>query len=143
MHERKPRLLVKGLTEKNDHRGLSIFLVCLFLAAIAHPASADLSVKRDDFGVLDALADTLEKRKNSGESVVAVNGATQALAIVDSNARIVQGGDAIVDAQEFLNDMELRQTTPLVEQHPRPYQFLLKPCFQLKTLEFQISLVLA
>lgn len=125
MDERKPRLLVKGLTKKSDHRGLSIFLVCLFLAAIAHPASADLSVKRDDFGVLDALAETLEKRKNSGESVVAVNGATQALALVDSNARIVQSGDAIVDAQEFLNGMELRQTTPLVEQHPRPYQFLL------------------
>ena len=125
MDEREPRLLVKGLIRKSDHRGLSIFLVCLFLAALAQPVTADLSVKRDDFGVLEALAETLEKRKNSGESLVAIDGATQALALVDANARTVESGDAIVDAQAFLDDMEMRETTPLVAQHPRPYQFLL------------------
>ena len=73
MDEREPRLLVKGLIRKSDHRGLSIFLVCIFLAALAQPVTADLSVKRDDFGVLEALADTLDKRKNSGESLVAID----------------------------------------------------------------------
>ena len=66
MDERKPRLIRQGLPQKADPRRAAIFLVLVMMSSIAVPVNADVSVARDDFGVLDELAQTLADRKQSG-----------------------------------------------------------------------------
>ena len=87
MDERKPRLIRQGLPQKADPRRMSIFLVLVMMSSIAVPVNADVSVATDDFGVLDALAQTLADREQSGESLIAVQGADNSLAYVDAAAR--------------------------------------------------------
>ena len=44
--------------------------------------------------------------------------------MVDASKRPVQAGDALADAENVLNQVELRDTSPFEEDHPRPYEFL-------------------
>jgi hypothetical protein len=94
------------------------------LFSMMPPVSGDVTVARDDFGVLDAFASTLEDRAAEDESLVALQGAQSAFALVDASKRPVQGGDALADAENVLNQVELRDTSPFEEDHPRPYEFL-------------------
>ncbi|MEK9907411.1 MAG: hypothetical protein VW540_06480, partial [Gammaproteobacteria bacterium] len=61
------RMLHRGLATPPPKRVLPVLLVLLMLGALMQPASANLSVARDDFGVLDELAQTLEQRADAGE----------------------------------------------------------------------------
>ena len=125
MDERKPRLIRQGLPQKADPRRMSIFLVLVMMSSIAVPVNADVSVATDDFGVLDALAQTLADREQSGESFIAVQGADNSLAYVDAAARPITTGDALSEADSYLDDIEMRDSAPFESDHPKPYQFLI------------------
>lgn len=125
MDERKPRLIRQGLPQKADPRRMSIFLVLVMMSSIAVPVNADVSVATDDFGVLDALAQTLADREQSGESLIAVQGADNSLAFVDAAARPITTTDALSEADSYLEDIEMRDSTPYEADHPKPYQFLI------------------
>lgn len=124
MDEGSMRMVRGGLPQKTDPRRLAVALVVIMLASLIQPVSADVSVARDDFGVLDALAETMEKRADDSEDLVAIQGAQNSFALLDSSKRPVQSGDALRDAEGYLDQVELRDTSPLEEDHPRPYDFL-------------------
>ena len=94
------------------------------LLSMMQPVSGNVTVARDDFDVLDAFAATLEDRAAESESLVAIQGAQSAFALVDASKRPVQSGDALADSENVLNQVELRDTSPFEEDHPRPYEFL-------------------
>ena len=104
---------------------MAVFLVILMFASVAPPVQADLSVTRDDFGVLDALEDTLKSRTASGESELATEQALEALNAVDLNARPLNANDALSEASAYLDNVTLRDSTPFEVDHPRPYEFLI------------------
>ena len=124
MDEPALRLLRVGLPQPNRRGRLAVFLVSVMLLSMMQPVSGNVTVARDDFGVLDAFAATLEDRAAEGESLVAIQGAQSAFALVDASKRPVQSGDALADAENVLNQVELRDTSPFEEDHPRPYEFL-------------------
>ncbi|MBT4070144.1 MAG: hypothetical protein HOL72_00280 [Euryarchaeota archaeon] len=125
MDERKPRLIRQGLPQKADPRRMAIFLVLVMMSSIAVPVNADVSIARDDFGVLDALVQTLADREQSGESVIAIQGADNSLAYVDAAARPTTSSDALSEADGYLDDVEMRDASPFETDHPKPYQFLI------------------
>ena len=124
MDEPALRLLRVGLPQPNRRGRMAVLLVGIMLFSMMPPVSGDVTVARDDFGVLDAFASTLEDRAAEGESLVAIQGAQSAFALVDASKRPVQTGDALADAENVLNQVELRDTSPFEEDHPRPYEFL-------------------
>jgi len=124
MDEKPTRVIRAGLPQSGDPRKAALLLVVVMLLSIMQPVSADVTVARDDFGVLDALAETLESRSDANEELVAINGAQESFAILDASKRPVQAGDALSDAENYLSQVELRDTSPLIEDHPRPYNFL-------------------
>ncbi|MEJ6715461.1 MAG: hypothetical protein QNL20_00105, partial [Euryarchaeota archaeon] len=79
---------------------------------IATPAEADLSVSRDDFGVLDALEDTLNSRTQSGEDEIATQEALEALNAVDLNARPMGENDALSEASAYLDNVTYETAPP-------------------------------
>ena len=52
MDERKPRLIRKGVPQKVGTSRVAVILVLLLLTSILTPVQADVSVARDDFGIL-------------------------------------------------------------------------------------------
>jgi hypothetical protein len=126
MDERKPRLIRQGLPQKADPRRAAIFLVLVMMSSIAVPVNADVSIARDDFGVLDELAQTLADREQSGESFIAIQGADNSLAYVDAAARPITATDALSEADGYLEDVEMRDATPFEVDHPKPYQFIIE-----------------
>ncbi len=119
------RVLRAGLPQKRDPRRMAVFLVFLMMASIGTPVEADLSVSRDDFGVLDALEETLNSRTASGEDELATQEALEALNAVDLNARPLNENDALSEASAYLSNVSLRDSTPFEVDHPRPYEFLI------------------
>ena len=99
-------------------------LVSVMLVSLMQPVSGNVAVAQDDFGVLDAFADTLADRAQEGESLVALQGAQSSFALLDASKREVRSGDALADAEGFLDQVELRDTSPMEVDHPRPYEFL-------------------
>ena len=124
MDEPALRVLRAGLPQPHRHGRTAVVLVALMLVSLMPPVSGDVTVARDDFGVLDAFADTLADRAAEGESLVALQGAQSSFALLDASKRSVQPGDALADAENVLDQVELRDTTPFEEDHPRPYEFL-------------------
>ena len=124
MDEPALRVLRAGLPQPHRHGRTAVVLVALMLVSLMPPVSGDVTVARDDFGVLDAFADTLADRAAEGESLVALQGAQSSFALLDASKRSVQPGDALADAENVLEQVELRDTTPFEEDHPRPYEFL-------------------
>ena len=55
MDECEPRLIRAGLPQLHDNRKSAVFLVLLMFISVAQPVTADSSISRDDFDVLDAL----------------------------------------------------------------------------------------
>lgn len=124
MDEPALRVVRAGLPQSQNGKGLAFLLVGVMLFSLMQPVSADVSVARDDFGVLDALAETLADRADTGEEIVAIQGSQNSFALLDSSKRPVQSGDALADAENYLDQVELRDTSPMEEDHPRPYEFL-------------------
>ncbi|MED6319650.1 MAG: hypothetical protein VX451_06110, partial [Candidatus Thermoplasmatota archaeon] len=124
MDEPSLRLLRVGLPQPNPRGRTAILLVAVMLLSMMQPVSGNVTVARDDFDVLDAFAATLEDRAAESESLVAIQGAQSAFALVDASKRPVQSGDALADSENALNQVELRDTSPFEEDHPRPYEFL-------------------
>ena len=125
MDECKPRLIRAGLPQTGDSRKSAVFLVLLMFISVAQPVSADTSISRDDFEVLDALMETLSMRTENGEAEVAVSSAESALSAVDAVARPVGNDDPLTVANTFLDNVSMRDASPYEPDHPRPYEFLM------------------
>tara|TARA_B100000459_G_scaffold144698_1_gene107936 strand:- start:13389 stop:18071 length:4683 start_codon:yes stop_codon:yes gene_type:complete len=125
MVESQPRLIRVGLPQNSDPRRMAVLLVFLMLISLTQPASANLSVSRNDFGVLDELDDTLSKRTDNDEASVASQGAIDALNAVDLAQRPIDSTDPLSEASGYLDGLELRDSSPFVADHPRPYEFLM------------------
>ena len=125
MDEVAVRVVRAGLPQKRDPRRMAVFLVVLMFASIAQPVQGDLSVTRDDFGVLDALEETLNARTQSGEGELATQAALTALNDVDSSARPIGPNDALTEASAYLDNVTLRDSSSFEVDHPRPYEFLI------------------
>ena len=125
MVEGQPRLIRVGLPQASDPRRMAVAMVVLMFISMAQPAGADLSVSRNDFGVLDELEDTLSKRTASGEAVAAASGAADALNAVDLAQRPIDETDPLSQASSYLDSLELRDASPFEPDHPRPYEFLM------------------
>ncbi|MEK9651006.1 MAG: hypothetical protein VW102_02285 [Poseidonia sp.] len=119
------RVVKAGLPQPRRRGRLAVMLVSVMLLSIMQPVSGNVAVARDDFGVLDALADTLADRAAESESLVALQGAQSSFALVEASKREVKAGDALADAESYLDQVELRDTSPLEVDHPRPYEFLI------------------
>jgi hypothetical protein len=104
---------------------MAVAMVILMFISMAQPAGADLSVSRNDFGVLDELDDTLSKRTANGEAIAAAEGAADALNAVDLAQRPVDATDPLSQASSYLDSLELRDASPFEVDHPRPYEFLM------------------
>ncbi len=125
MDEQGPRLLRAGLRQPDRRGRMAATLVVIMLMSLLQPVSGNVSVAREDFGVLDAFAQTLAERSAESESLVALQGAQSSFALLDAAKRPVKPGDALVDAEGYLDQVTLRDTSPLEEDHPRPYEFLM------------------
>jgi len=125
MVESQPRLIRVGLPQSSDPRRMAVAMVLLMFISLAQPVSADLSVSRNDFGILDELDDILSKRTENDEARFAALGAVAALNSVDLAQRPVDSSDPLSQANGYLDSMELRDSSPFVADHPRPYEFLL------------------
>jgi hypothetical protein len=125
MDECKPRLIRAGLPQSGDPRKSAVFLVLLMFISIAQPVSADTSITRDDFDVLDSLMETLSMRKENGEAAIANNQAESALGAVDAAARPIGSNDPLNVANRFLDNTTMRDSSPMEVDHPRPYEFLM------------------
>ena len=124
MVEEAIRLIRPGLKQPKRGR-LAFFLVLVMLIPLFQPVQADITVRQDDFDLLETLSDVMALQESSDDSVVAVGSSTSALALVEAAKRESQAGDPLDDATQYLNNVELRDTTPLAEDHPRPYEILL------------------
>ena len=107
-----------------QRRAPAVVLLLLFLVPIAQPVTT-AEIASDDFGILDALDELLEDRSLSSSDLIAESIATNTLASVDAAARDVREGDAIVEAERFLDGLEVRDSSPFEPDHPRAYEFLL------------------
>jgi len=125
MVESQPRLIRVGLPQSSDPRRMAVAMVLLMFFSMAQPVGADISVSRNDFGVLDELDEILSKRTDNGEGSVAAQGATDALNAVDIAQRPVDSSDPLSQATSYLDSLELRDSSPFVADHPRPYDFLM------------------
>jgi hypothetical protein len=94
---------------------------------IFNPVSANENVGRDDFGVLETMANALIEQRDSGEDELARNGAESVLSALESRGREIGDGDALLATDGLIGDISMRQTTPLEPSHPRPYELLTNP----------------
>ena len=125
MVESQPRLIRVGLPQNSDPRRMAVAMVLLMIISLAQPVGADISVSRNDFGVLDELNEILSKRTDNDEATVATQEAVDALNAVDLAQRPVDSSDPLSQASGYLDSLELRDASPFVADHPRPYEFLM------------------
>ena len=81
-----------------------------FSRPIVQPVTT-AEVATDDFGILDALDELLEDRSVSGSDLIAEEMASSTLSSVNAAARDVREGDAIVEAERFLDGLEVKFST--------------------------------
>ena len=103
---------------------MAFIIFLIMITPVFQPVGADLSVAKDDFGVLDAMTDALAKRSDSGEDELAQNRAEAVLSAVTAKGRVVADGDAILATDGVIGSMSMRDTTPPPIDHPRPYEML-------------------
>ena len=118
------RLIRPGLHRPKRTR-LATFLVLVLLLPIFQPVQADVSVERDDFGLMEKLTDLMDLQEASDDSIVAAGASTSSLALVEAAKRESRDGDPLNDSTGYLSQAELRDTTPPEPDHPRPYEVLL------------------
>ena len=127
MSESSVRMLHRGVPQPLDSRKVAILLVIVMLLPIFNPVSADESVGRDDFGVLETMVNALTNQSNSGEDELAHNSAEGILSALEARGREIGDGDALLATDGVIGDITMRQTDPLVPSHPRPYVYLTDP----------------
>ena len=127
MSESGVRLLHRGVPQPLDSSKVAIMLVIVMLLPIFSPVSANESVGRDDFGVLEAMADALAEQRDSGEDDIARNSAEGILSALEARGREIGDGDALLATDGVLGDITMRETDPLTPSHPRPYVYLTEP----------------
>ena len=125
MDECNPRLVRPGLPQAGDPRKPALFLILLMILSISQPATAETTISRDDFEVIDALMETLATRTDNGEAEIASSSAEGALAQVDANARDMLPSDPLSVSNSFLDNITMRDSSSLEPDHPRPYEFLM------------------
>ena len=118
------RLIRPGLHRPKRTR-LATFLVLVLLLPIFQPVQADVSVERDDFGLMEKLTDLMDLQEASDDSIIAAGASTSSLALVEAAKRESRDGDPLNDSTGYLSQAELRDTTPPAPDHPRPYEVLL------------------
>ena len=124
MVEEAIRLVRPGLHQPKRGR-LAAFLVVVLLVPIFQPVQADISVERDDFGLMEKLSDLMELQESSDDAVIAAGSSASSLALVEAAKRESREGDPLNDATEYLSQAQLRDTSPSEPNHPRPYEILL------------------
>ena len=125
MQQDAARLLHPGVRPSQvQRRAPAVVLLLLFLVPIAQPVTT-AEIASDDFGILDALDELLKDRSLSSSDLIAESIASTTLSSVDAAARDVGEGDAIVEAERFLDGLEVRDSSPFEPDHPRAYEFLL------------------
>jgi len=124
MTEPVVRLLHAGLPAAINGQRMAFIIFLIMITPVFQPVGADLSVAKDDFGVLDAMAEALAKRSDSGEDELAQNSAEAVLSAVTAKGREVADGDAILATDGVIGSMSMRDTTPFAIDHPRPYEML-------------------
>ena len=127
MSESGVRLLHRGVPQPLDSSKVAIMLVIVMLLPIFSPVSADESVGRDDFGVLEAMANALIEERDSGEDDIARNSAEGVLSALEARGREIADGDALLATDGVIGDITMRETEPLTPSHPRPYVYLTDP----------------
>ena len=121
------RMLHRGVPQPLDSRRVAILLVIVMFLPIFNPVTAEESAGRDDFGVLEAMANALNEQRESGEDDIANNSAEAVLSALESRGREIGDGDALLATDGIIGDITMRDTTPLNASHPRPYVFLTEP----------------
>ena len=121
------RVLHRGVPQPLDSKRVAIVLIIVMFLPILNPVTADQTVGREDFGVLEAMANALSEQQNSGEEELARNSAEAVLNALESRGREIGNGDALLATDGILGDINMRQTTPLEPSHPRPYELLTNP----------------
>ena len=127
MSDQGVRMLHRGVPQSLDSRKVAILLVIVMFLPIFNPVAADESVGRDDFGVLEAMANALTEQRDSGEDELAKNSAEGIISALEARGREIGEGDALLATDGVLGDISMRQTDPLEPSHPRPYVFLTDP----------------
>ncbi len=121
------RMLHRGVPQPLDSRRVAILLVIVMFLPIFNPVTAEESAGRDDFGVLEAMANALNEQRESGEDDIANDSAEAVLSALESRGREIGDGDALLATDGIIGDITMRDTTPLNASHPRPYVFLTEP----------------
>ena len=121
------RMLHRGVPQPLDSRKVAVMLVIVMLVPIFSPVTADESVGRDDFGVLEAMANALTAQRDSGEDELAENSAEGILSALEARGREIGNGDALLATDGVIGDISMRETDPLEPSHPRPYVYLTDP----------------
>ena len=127
MSETSVRLLQHGVPRPLNGRKVAIVLVLVMFLPIFQSTTANVSVGRDDFGVLEAMADALAKQRDSGEDAFAHNSAEAILDAVAAKGRPIGEGDALLATDGILGNIVMRESTPFEPSHPRPYVYLTDP----------------
>ena len=78
------RMLHRGVPQPLDSRRVAILLVIVMFLPIFNPVTAEESAGRDDFGVLEAMANALNEQRESGEDDIANNSAEAVLSALES-----------------------------------------------------------
>ena len=120
-------MLHRGVGKPLGGQRLAIFLVLVMMTPLLQPVNAEVGVGRDDFGVLEAMANALENQHDSGEDSIAKSSAEAILDALDSRGRLIGDGDALLATDGVLGDISMRETAPLEADHPRPYEYLIDP----------------
>ncbi len=121
------RLLHRGVPSPIDSRKVAILLVLVMILPILNPVSANDVAARNDFGVLEEMANALAEQRDSGEAELANTEAEAVLAALQSRGREIGNGDALLATDGHLGDIVMRDTSPLEPSHPRPYVYLVDP----------------
>ncbi len=121
------RMLHRGVPQPLNSSRVAVLLIIIMFLPIFNPVTADESAGRDDFGVLEAMANALAKQRDSGEDQLAHDSAEAVLSALESRGREIGDGDALLATDGIMGDITMRETTPLETSHPRPYVFLTEP----------------
>jgi len=121
------RMLHRGVPLPLDSRRVAVLLVIIMFLPILNPVTGDESAGRDDFGILETMTNALAEQRDSGEDELAHDSAEAVLSALESRGREIGDGDALLATDGIIGDISMRETTPLVESHPRPYVFLTEP----------------
>ena len=87
MVEEAIRLIRPGLHQPKRGR-LAVLLIAVLLIPIFQPVQADISVERDDFGLMEKLSDLMEVQEASDDAVIAAGSSTSSLALVEAETQL-------------------------------------------------------